>query len=477
MKGTTPAYFGPGFQINQEEKEIPDLTVTGNFPKWISGDLIRNGPGLVNADKPMRHWFDGLAMLHKFSIQNGRVGYQSKFLDCMAYQSVQQTGKITYADFATDPCRSLFGKIQTVFNPDPKITDSAKVNVGKVGEDMYALGEPLMQIRIDPVTLRSLGVFHFGQNPGNRMTTAHPHYDHQEAYNLVVQYGPINFYKIYGFNESVRELASIPVREPAYMHSFGMSENFFIISEFPLVVQSLKLALRLRPFIENFKWKPDQGTRFIIIDRTTGKVLFKVKTESFFGFHHVNACERNGRLVVDMVNYADSAIIDHYYKHRLESPEGSLPKGRLERFEFDVVAQRLERREILSETCIELPHIHYPSMHGNPDYRFVYGCGINESKPNEFYNQIVKVDIQTGLSTVWFSADCYPGEPVFIPHPDRNSEDHGVLLSVVLNAHTGKSFLLLLNSADLTEMARAELPHSILFGYHGLFNSVTKTYA
>jgi carotenoid cleavage dioxygenase-like enzyme len=328
-----------------------------------------------------------------------------------------------------------------------------------------------MQIRIDPDTLHSLGVFHFDRSPGNRMTTAHPHLDTYDAYNLVVQYGPVNYYKIYGFKNKVTELFSMPVQEPAYMHSFGMSKNYFIISEYPLVVQSLKLALRFRPFIENFKWKPSKGTRFYIIDRRSGKLAFKVVSESFFSFHHINAYEENEKLVVDMVNYPDSKIIDEYYIHRMESGSNELPSGRIERFTFDLISKNLLNRKILSETTIELPNIHYNSAHGNSEYRYVYGCGINPERRKEFYNQIVKIELNTGKTISWYCDNCYPGEPVFIPHPDRKSEDHGVLLSVVLNAFSSNSFLLILDAEDLSEIARAELPHAILFGYHGLFNA------
>lgn len=470
---SAPKYFVPGFRTNQQETDFSSLEVTGTIPAWLNGDLIRNGPGMVTVDKPMRHWFDGLAMLHKFSISDGRVGYSSRFVNCEAYRTAKESGKITYSDFATDPCRSLFGKIQTIFQPDPKITDSAKVNIGKIGEDLYAFGEPLMQIKIDPQTLQSLGVFHFGKNPGNRMTTAHPHTDSSDAYNLVVQYGPLNYYKIYGFQSGVKELASIPVREPAYIHSFGMSANYFIISEFPLVVQSLKLALRLRPFIENFKWKPAQGTRFLIIDRKTGKTSFTVRTDAFFGFHHVNAFERDGLLVVDMVNYHDASIVSDYYIHRLEKADHPLPPGRLERFEFNLTSKSLAKRTVLSETVIELPHVHYPTAHGNPEYRYVYGIGIQSVKRNEFYNQLVKIDLYSGTTRTWLAEGAYPGEPVFVPHPERKSEDHGVLLSVVLNAANARSFLLILDAESLNEIGRAELPHSVLVGYHGTFLAST----
>lgn len=464
-----PGYFDKGFRQNQEERSIKNLKVIGKIPSWLEGRLLRNGPGLVQADISMRHWFDGLAMLHKFEIKDQKVSYTSRFVDCEAYRAVKETGKISYSDFATDPCRSLFGKVQTVFEKDPKITDSAKVNVGRVGDKTYALGEPLMQIQINPETLESLGVFHFEKNPANRMTTAHPHVQQDEAYNLVVQYGPINHYVIYSISDEVKKIASIPVREPAYLHSFGMSKRYFIIAEFPMVVQSLKFVFRLRPFIENFKWKGKQGSRFFIIDRKDGQLKATIKTDAFFSFHHVNAFEDGDDLVVDMVNYKDADIIQNYYKNRLSSSDLNLPYGLMERFVLDIANKKVKQRNVISDACIELPHFDYENYHGRKDYRYVYGCGINPARPNEFYNQLVKIDLQTGKHIVWHEAGTFPGEAVFIPSPNRKSEDDGLLLSVVLDGDKGHSFLLVLDAITLHEVARAQLPHAILFGYHGAF--------
>lgn len=466
---TEPAYFKPGFRTNAAETDVAALEVSGDFPLWLEGSLLRNGPGMVEADKPMRHWFDGLAMLHRFQMKNGQVSYKSRFLECRAYQSYQETGRFLYSDFATDPCRSLFGKLQTLFSKDPLITDSAKVNVGRMGRQAFALGEPLMQIQIDPDTLKSVGVYDFGLEGRSRMTTAHPLNDGDRSYNLVVEYGPINFYSIFEIGAQTRKVASIPVLHPAYLHSFGMSENYFIIAEFPLVVQSLKLALRLKPFIENFKWKPENGSRFIIIDRKTGRKKAVIKCDSFFSFHHVNAFEDQGRLVVDMATYPDASIIQSYYASRLEDDDNVLPFGRMERFELDVQQARLLSRKIVSDACIELPHIDVDHCHGIKDYRFVYGCGVHDTQREGFYNQLVRIDMQTGETLTWHVNGCYPGEPVFVAHPDAQSESDGVLLSVVLDASKMKSFLLVINATTMQEQARAYLPHTVPFGYHGSF--------
>ena len=458
-----------GFLRNSKECDIVRLDVEGTIPDWLQGELIRNGPGQVMVDKPMRHWFDGLAMLHRFHIAEGNVSYRSRFIDCAAYRATQKEGRIAYSDFATDPCRTLFQQLQTIFNPDPKITDSAKVNVGQIGGKTFAWGEPLMQIQIDPETLKTVGVYDYGKYGGNRMTTAHPIVDETGAYNLVVQYGPINFYKIYEISGEAREIASVPVQMPGYMHSFGMSENYFIIAEFPLVVQSIMLLFRAKPFIENFHWKPGMGSRFIIIDRKTGKRVSTIKVPAFFSFHHVFANERDGLLEVDLCAYDDADVIQHYYKDQLANSGLSLPKGAMYRYTLDVPGKKCLGKTELANVCLELPVINRAFAQSSHAYQYVYGCGVNANRSNEFYNQIVKIDVVNGSHRSWYKDGHYPGEPIFVPEPTAQSEDDGLLLSVVLDTHSSSSYLLILNASNLEQVAKATLPHSILFGYHGTF--------
>jgi len=44
-----------------------------------------------------------------------------------------------------------------------------------------------------------------------------------------------------------------------------------------------------------------------------------------------------------------------------------------------------------------------------------------------------------------------------------------VLLSVVLDARTGTSFLLVLDARDLSELGRADVPQHVPFGFHGSY--------
>lgn len=458
-----------GFGQTTPELVLDRLPVQGSLPDWLHGTLLRNGPGTFRVGQQQyRHWFDGLAMLHKFSFSTGRVSYANKFLATKSYQEAQATGQIAYSEFATDPCRSLFGRVMAVFSP--KITDSAKVSLARLAGQFLALAETPIQVAFDPETLETVGVFNYEPGLVGQMTTVHPHFDetHDTAYNLVTRYHRISHYRIYGVRpgRDNQRLAQIPTKQPAYMHSFGMSQNYFILTEFPLVVNPLNLLLWLRPYIENFRWQPQRGTPFWVINRHTGQLVGRFDSDPFFAFHHVNAFEEGNELVVDLVAYPDAGIVNAYYLNRLHDPQAELPFGQLRRYRLPLGGGRA-RYELLSEACMELPRFDYERYNTNSQYRYVYAVSVNPQQRQGFYNQLVKVDARTGRAQTWHETDCYPGEPVFVGSPGRVAEDDGVILSVVLDAGQGTSFLLVLDAQTFAERARATLPHPVLFGYHG----------
>ena len=148
----------------------------GELPPWLEGSLLRTGPARFEVGpQQMRHWFDGLAMLHRFTIAGGGVSYGGRYLQGRSYRSAQESGEISYGEFATDPCRSIFKRVQSLFHPGAAQTDNANVNVTRLGERFIAMTESPMPVQFDPNTLDTAGVLPF-ETPGE-LTTAHPHLD------------------------------------------------------------------------------------------------------------------------------------------------------------------------------------------------------------------------------------------------------------------------------------------------------------
>jgi carotenoid cleavage dioxygenase-like enzyme len=121
----------------------------------------------------------------------------------------------------------------------------------------------------------------------------------------------------------------------------------------------------------------------------------------------------------------------------------------------------------LADVDLELPRINYRARNGLP-YRYAYGGSAGGAA---FLKRLVKIDVTDGTHVSWDEPDAWAGEPVFVARPGAEREDDGVVLSVVLDAAAGRSFLLVLDAASFTEIARAEAPHHIPFGFHGQFFS------
>ena len=461
-----------GFTTQGRETAADALPVEGDIPSWLTGTLLRAGPARFEVGgQRYRHWFDGLAMLHRFGFGDGNVSYANRFLNTRAYRAAEETGRISYREFATDPCRTLFQRLVSVFSPRP--TDNAAVNVVRLGEEYLALTDPAMPVAFEPETLRTLGVTGSAsalRSVRGQLSTAHPHRDYErgELVTYVTQFGPRSRYRVYALAPGTgapREIAALPVRNPSYMHSFALTERYVVLVEFPLVVSALRLAVSGRPFIENYRWEPERGTTFHVIDRRDGSLRARVAGPPFFAFHHVNAFENAGELVIDLCAYEDASLIEALYLDRLRAGEALSARPELRRYHVplgggDAIGERLV------EQPMELPRIDYRARNGR-HYRYAYATGLSDGAG--FVDQLIKAEVESGAARIWREQGCYPGEPVFVPAPDRKREDDGVILSVVLDAPRERSFLLVLDGGTFEERARAQAPLLIPFGFHGSY--------
>jgi carotenoid cleavage dioxygenase-like enzyme len=470
--GTAAGDYRLGISTQETELDAIDLPVAGIIPGWLEGALIRNGPArFEGGEAEVRHWFDGSAMLHKFALAEGRVRYSNRFLRTRSHAALAE-GRIGYSEFATDPCRSIFKRFAAMFSPG--LTDNATVNLVRLGDDFIAMTETPIPVRFDPATLDTLGVVKYEDSLRAGVTTAHPHRDPRsgDLVNYVTEFGPRSRYTVYrqagGELARRRRVASLPVREPAYMHSFGITERYVVLAEFPLVVNPLRLALSGRPFIENYRWRPERGTRFNVIDSHDGSLRATVHAEPFFAFHHVNAFEDGDALVVDLACYDDPTVIDALYRRSMLDPDSHLPPLGLRRFRVPLDGSDATS-ETIGEETIELPRIDY--RRNGRRYRYAYGISSSGERMRNLSDQLVKVDGDDGTTAIWREEGCHPGEPVFVAAPGGSDEDEGVALSVVLDARAGRSFLLVLDAGSFEELARAEVPQHAPFTFHGQFLS------
>jgi beta,beta-carotene 9',10'-dioxygenase len=310
-------------------------------------------------------------------------------------------------------------------------------------------------------------MYRYDERIKGAVSTAHPHLDHARGchYTYVLEFGRKSRYHLFGIDQATgREaiVATLPAEKPAYTHSFGMSERYLVMAEFPLVVNPLRLKFSGKPFIRNYQWEPQRGVRFRIVEKEGGQVVQTARSRAVFAFHHVNAFEEGNTVVVDVVAFPDSGVIDQLYIERLRSAEPLTATGKLIRFRIGSTGDAYD--ETLSEASIEFPRINYRRCAGRR-YRYVYAAG--NKVPGNFIDCLVKLDLEHSATLSWCEPGCYPGEPVFVATPEAADEDDGVILSIVLDVQRAASFLLILNASSFQELARADVRHHIAFGFHG----------
>lgn len=65
------------------------------------------------------HWFDGMALMHQFHIEDGKVTYMSRFLNSDCYKENTEHNRIVVSEFGTiavpDPCKNFFQRFLSRF--------------------------------------------------------------------------------------------------------------------------------------------------------------------------------------------------------------------------------------------------------------------------------------------------------------------------------------------------------------------------
>src|SRR4051812_7424941 len=234
---TSPAKpeYALGFTTLRKEVRLDRLPVEGRMPDWLRGTLVRNGPAQFEVGKEkFNHWFDGLAMLHAFSFEKGRVAYANRFLRSSQYKAAREQGRIMFSEFGTDPCRAIYNGVSAFYVQAP--VPNANVHIEALGRAFVAHTEIPLPVRFDPATLKTLGVVG-DMPPLGRLGTAHPHADGRRGERFAYQpdFAPPSGYRVLGRTGkgAARVLATIPAAKPGYMHSFGLTERYVVIGEFP----------------------------------------------------------------------------------------------------------------------------------------------------------------------------------------------------------------------------------------------------
>ncbi|XP_024133904.1 retinal Mueller cells isomerohydrolase isoform X1 [Oryzias melastigma] len=515
------------FETVEELDEPIPAQISGAIPSWLGGSLLRMGPGLFEVgDEPFHHLFDGQALMHKFDLRNGQVTYNRKFIRTDCYVRAMTENRVVITEFGTvaypDPCKNIFSRFFSYFK-GIEVTDNCLVNIYPIGEDFYAVTETNYITKVDPDSLETIKQVDLCKYLSVNGLTAHPHIEADgTVYNIgncfgknmslaynIVKIPPTQKDKSDPIEKSqiVVQLPSSERLKPSYVHSFGMTNNYFVFVEQPVKINLLKFlsawSIRGTTYMDCFETCESMGTWFHLSTKNPGAYMssHKFRTSAFNLFHHINTYEDQGFIVVDLCTWKGHEFVYNYLYlanlreewEEVKKAAAKAPQPEVRRYVLPLDIHKEEQGKNLvslsyttatavlcsdgtiwlepevlfsgPRQAFEFPQINYSQCCGKK-YSFAYGLGLNHFIPD----RIVKLNVQTKETWVWQEEDCYPSEPIFVATPGATQEDDGVLLSIVVKPGTERpGFLLVLDAMKLTEVARAEVNAIIPVTLHGLY--------
>ena len=432
----------------------------GERPAWLRGAVVRTCPAVFKlAGWQSTHLFDGLGAVFAFRIaEEPRLDW--RLLDCEAARDARR-GRSRLATFGTRMRRPWWLRL---FQPVPRISDNANVNIQPFAGGLVAMTEAPKQALIDAQTLGVKQWLRYDDELGAVSMTAHPVID-REAGTVV------NVAQVFGARPECvlyqhatndlrrRVLARWGASEMPYLHSFGLTPRRALIFSHPLLVRPRTMLWSEKPYIEHFRWQPERGSRLVILDRGGGAPRI-AETEACFVFHVVNAYEERDTTVLDVFAYPDPGIVDELRVTNLANAPTMKP---------DYVRLRIGPGGKVALERQTGPRFDFPTIHPRAmglQHRYCWGADPWSARGS---SALYKRDVASGATRTAPLEGWMAGEPLFVPEPGAAAEDAGVLLAVGSHVERKAAALFVVDAVTMDVLAVAEAAVDLPLGFHGTF--------
>ena len=462
------------------EKELNAVSIhptKGTIPKELCGFFYRNGPGRVERNgNRVHHPFDGDGMITAIRLKNGKAVLSNRFVRTKGWEEEEKAGRFIYRGvFGT---QKPGGVIANAF--DLRFKNIANTHVIKLGSQLLALWEAAGPHALDPKTLETHGLTTLnGVLKHKEPFSAHPRFDpgHHGTPRMVtfgVKAGPKSIVRLMEFATEGEEAGElINNREDSFngfsfLHDFAITPNWAVFLQNAISFNPLPFIFGQKGAAQCLKSKTNEKGKFLLIPRESGAFAGQAP-QSFdapdgFVFHHLNAWEKDEKVIVESIHYPDFPEVgpkDDFLRMNFDL----IPAGILSKCEINLTNQKVKTTRY-SKQCCEFAMVN-PQKEG---LSARYSWMAIADKPEGYapLQAIKKLDLSTLEECVWSASPRgFVSEPLMVPNPNSRIEDEGWILVLVWNGERNGTDLVILKAHDLKEEAVIELPISIPHGLHG----------
>jgi all-trans-8'-apo-beta-carotenal 15,15'-oxygenase len=306
--------------------------------------------------------------------------------------------------------------------------------------------------------------------------TAHPKYDAAAGvgYGYGIKRGMGLTLTVYRMEQdgTLTQLYALPQQRYWIINDMLLSSDHIIFVIPPLFVAIIRMIrgkiIGTKPTrADALRFSVREATRIVILrkDGTGGPMT--VEQPPSMVFHHGNAFERDGKLVIDSCLSPDGAVLDELYGSKDHFPQRAAPQ-RLTRLVIDLAKGTVESRRDIAPSQ-EFPRYDVPRS--GEDLRYLYTLDNSSGEDRYAFTALVRHDLHLGSSQrVEAGKSRALGEAVFVARPGPSDEDRGWLLMQGYDAVRDETFSEIRDAGTLEMEARVWTGQHLPLGFHGNFS-------
>ena len=396
----------------------PMRRVSGRSPQGLAGSLYRNGPGKFHRPGgSVDHWFDGDGLMRAFRIRDGEASVAARFIDTPKRRTDIAANAVVTPGFGT----SAKPGARVESNDD---ANAANISVMPVGDEIWALWEAGSPIALDPGDLSTKGIKTLRPDLVHMPFLAHPRREPGgDIWSLGLNGDKAIVWRL-GRDGALKSADLIDLPAASYVHDFTATERHLI-----LILQPWIQDRQTLPYADSFSWKPELGSKVLVLDKADLGKRRIYELPAFFAFHYGAAWEEaDGTLRFDGCLSQDASFATANGRSIMKGVWTPEPSPIL-----TLVALRSDGRASLEATGVSAEFPRTDGRFAGRARRYtVHATGAGDGGP--LFNGLATHDWKTGRQDAFsFGTGHLVEEAVFVARPGGSAELDGWLLAPSVN--------------------------------------------
>jgi carotenoid cleavage dioxygenase-like enzyme len=404
--------------LDADMPPTPMRLVEGRAPAGLAGSLYRNGPGKFHRPGgSVDHWFDGDGLMRAFRIGDGKATLAARFIDTPKRRTDIAANAVVTPGFGTKA--KAGARVES--NDD---VNAANISVMPVGKEIWALWEGGSPIAMDASDLSTKGIKTLGPDLAHMPFLAHPRREPGgDIWSLGLNGSKAIVWRL-GRDGALKSAGMVDLPAASYVHDFSATERHLI-----LVLQPWIQDKTVMPYADSFSWKPDLGTKVLVLEKAdlTRRRIYELP--AFFAFHYGSGWEEaDGTLRFDGCLSPDASFATTNGKSLMKGVWTPEPTPILAMF-----ALRPDGRATLERTGVAAEFPRTDGRFGGKPRRYtVHATDAGDGEP--LFHGFATHDWKTGRSDRFsFAAGQLVEEAVFVARPGGSEELDGWLVAPSVN--------------------------------------------